>query len=170
MKRIILHWTAGTHHVSALDRAHYHFIVAGDGSVIEGDLRPESNRVINSGRYAAHTRGLNTGSIGVAMAAMLGARERPFDAGAFPITPVQLATFTDLVAELALTYKIRVTRKTVLTHAEVEPTLNVWQRGKWDVAWLPGMKATGDPVTVGDRLRWLIEENIGQINRESIAL
>lgn len=63
MKRIILHWTAGTHRVSALDRAHYHFIVAGDGSVIEGDLRPEANRVINSGRYAAHTRGPNIGQI-----------------------------------------------------------------------------------------------------------
>ncbi|MFN7881706.1 MAG: hypothetical protein ACK5PF_01635, partial [bacterium] len=45
------------------------------------------------------------------------------------------------------------TRETVLTHAEVEPTLKIKQRGKWDITWLPDMKAPGDPVTVGDNLR-----------------
>jgi len=164
-----MHWTAGTHAVSALDREHYHFIVAGDGKVVAGNLRPEANAVIKGGQYAAHTRGLNTGSIGVAVAAMAGARERPFDAGAFPITAPQLAAFTDLVAELALTYKIRITRQTVLTHAEVQPTLNVWQRGKWDIAWLPGMKATSDPLVVGNQLRRLIEVDVGKIQRAGYA-
>lgn len=42
---------------------------------------------------------------------------------------------------------------TTAAHAEVQPTLGITQRGKWDVAWLPGMEAAGDPVLIGDRIR-----------------
>ena len=48
------------------------------------------------------------------------------------------------------------TRQTILSHAEVQPTLGVKQRGKWDIAWIPGMAGPDDPVKVGDRLRALI--------------
>lgn len=164
MKRIIMHWTAGTHTPNAVDKRSYHLIVAGDGSVVQGDFRPESNRKIVDGQYAAHTRGLNTGSIGISMAAMEGAKERPFTSGSYPITPIQLAAFTMLVAEMALTYKIPVTRRTILSHAEVEPTLGVWQRNKWDIMWLPGMDATATPLVVGDSLRRLIQADIAKIN------
>lgn len=47
MKRIILHWSAGSNVVSAIDRDHYHFIIGG-----------------------AHTLNCNTGSIDVALAGM----------------------------------------------------------------------------------------------------
>jgi hypothetical protein len=90
------------------------------------------------------------------MAGMFGARERPFDPGKYPITPKQLRAFAQTVAEFSLTYDIPVTRKTVLTHAEVQGTLGVWQRGKWDVTWLPGMSEPSDPLDVGDGLRQLI--------------
>jgi len=50
----------------------------------------------------------------------------------------------------------------VLTHAEVQPTLGVRQRGKWDITWLPGMEAPGDPIDVGDVLRAKISAALGQ--------
>lgn len=36
MQRIIIHWSAGAHTVSALDRQHYHYIVDDDGDVHVG--------------------------------------------------------------------------------------------------------------------------------------
>ncbi|WP_347139986.1 N-acetylmuramoyl-L-alanine amidase [Paracoccus sp. SSK6] len=153
LKRIIMHWSAGAHSVSALDRQHYHYIVSGTGEAIAGIHRPESNIFPKKGAYAAHILSLNTGSIGVALAAMAGAVERPFNAGKAPITPVQLDKFIHLVAALSCKYGIPVTRETVLSHAEVQPTLKVKQRGKWDICWIPGMFAPGDPVAVGDELR-----------------
>lgn len=157
MKRIIMHWSAGTHTVSNLDREHYHFIIDGSGKVHTGTHTPEDNLNTGDGRYAAHTRGCNTAAIGVAVAAMAGAVERPFNAGKYPITPAQVTALVKLVRELAAKYGIPITRETVLSHAEVERTLKIKQRGKWDIAWLPGMLQTGDPVQVGDHIRGLIK-------------
>jgi hypothetical protein len=157
MKRIIIHWTAGGHTPSNLDRGHYHFIIAGDGSVVKGVHPVEANEKPVKGKYAAHTLNCNSGSIGVAVAAMAGAVERPFSAGKSPITQAQLKALAVLCRDLATKYKIPVTRETILSHAEVQPTLNIRQRSKWDIAWLPGMKAPGDPVEVGDKIRWMIK-------------
>jgi hypothetical protein len=167
MKRIIMHWTAGWNEVSDLDREHYHAIVGGDGRVVYGKFRPEDNESTAT-PYAAHTRALNTGSIGVAMAGMVGATERPFYRGKSPINMTQVKAMAELVAELALTYDIPVTRKTVLTHAEVEPTLGVWQRGKWDITWLPGEDGPMDPIKAGDILRSLVKLNQLEMGRKSI--
>lgn len=156
MKRIINHWTAGTHNVSAIDRKHYHIIVDGDGDEHEGDNPIEANAAFISGKYAAHTLNANTDSIGVAVAAMHGAVERPFNAGRYPITHKQLAALVKVNARLCKQYGIPVTRTTVLSHAEVQPTLGIKQRGKWDIAWLPGMAAPGDPVAVGDKFRAMV--------------
>ena len=160
LSRIIIHWSAGTNTVSDLDRQHYHKIVAGDGMVFSGYHTPEENISVSDGRYAAHTRSCNTGSIGVAFAAMAGAVERPFDSGPFPITARQVDAMARLCGALCRQYGIAVTRQTVLTHAEVQPTLGITQSGKWDVTWLPGMTAPGDPVAVGDKLRDLIRAQI----------
>ena len=154
LKRIVLHWTAGSHTPSPEDREHYHFIIDGAGRVHAGDLPPEANiSTSDADGYAAHTLRCNTGSIGVSLAAMAGARERPFDAGRWPITEAQVEALARHVAELCRRYSIPVTRQTVLSHAEVQPTLGIRQRGKWDITVLPGMAAPGDPVEVGDRLR-----------------
>jgi hypothetical protein len=153
MKRIIMHWTGGNNSVSDLDRDHYHEIAAGDGTRHLGRLRPEANKSTKDGVYVAHTRGLNTGSIGLAMAGMFGAKERPFSTGKYPINKAQLDVFCDMVAEYAETYGIPITPQTVLTHAEVEDTLGVKQRGKWDIAWLPGMSKPISPRAAGDALR-----------------
>jgi hypothetical protein len=160
VKRIIIHWTAGSHKASALDRKHYHFIIEGDGTIVMGNHKPEANASItkpnDSSTYAAHTRGTNTGAIGIAVAAMAGAQERPFNAGRFPITPRQVEALVAHCQRIARVYGIPITRQTVLTHAEVQPTLGIKQAGKWDITWLPGMAGPDDPVKVGDKLRALI--------------
>ena len=157
MKRIIPHWTAGTWTCSSLDKKHYHLIIDGDGVIHKGDHAIEDNLNCSDGDYAAHTRGLNTGSIGVALCGMHGAVESPFNAGAYPLKQGQLDVLYTLCAELIDEYGIPLTRKTVLTHAEVQPTLGVAQSGKWDITWLPGDEKPGDPVEVGDRIRYGIE-------------
>jgi hypothetical protein len=156
MKRIIIHWTAGGHTPSNLDKGHYHFLIDGAGKVHAGAFPVEANAKPVKGKYAAHTLNCNTGSIGVAVCAMAGAVERPFDAGRAPITPAQVKALAALLGDLCARYKIPVTRETVLSHAEVQPTLGIKQRGKWDIAWLPGMKAPGDPVKVGDKIRAMV--------------
>lgn len=153
-----MHWTAGSGRVSPTDKEHYHAIVDQSGRVILGELPVEANlSTRDADGYAAHTLRLNTGSIGLAMAGMAGAEENPFTPGLHPITAHQLRVFVRTVADYAHEYDIRVTRETILTHAEVEPTLGVKQRGKWDITWLPGMDAPDYPIYVGDRLREMIK-------------
>jgi len=156
VRRLILHWTAGTHLTTSSDLDHYHVLVEGDGRVRQGRRNPESNRSTADGDYAAHTRALNTGSIGVAVCAMFGAREAPFRAGDHAITDAQVDSLVRVCADLCETYGIPVTRQTVLTHAEVERTLGVRQRGKWDITWLPKMSEPDDAIIVGDTLRSMI--------------
>lgn len=150
---IVLHWTAGAGKASGLDLEHYHFAVESDGKVVPGKLPPESNINTGDGAYAAHTRNANTGRIGIAACGMRGAVQSPFSAGPSPLTWPQINGLTRLAADLCRRYGIPVTRQTVLTHAEVQPTLGIAQRGKWDITWLPGMTTSGDPVKIGDLLR-----------------
>ncbi|MEM9341596.1 MAG: peptidoglycan-binding protein [Pseudomonadota bacterium] len=157
MKRIILHWTGGAHNPSASDKKHYHILIDGDGELHRGTHAITAN-VPPLRRYAAHTRGSNSNSIGLALCAMGGdARERPFKPGPFPITRVQWETMAQVVAELCLRYGIAVTRSTVLGHGEVQANLGITQNGKWDpmvVEWDPGRSYQ----EVGDSFRARAEE------------
>lgn len=162
LHRIILHWTAGATGVIELEREYYHFLIDHAGKVIPGRFRPEANAKIEGGLYAAHTRALNTGSIGVALDGMAGAQESPFAAGGHPINTAQLKAMAVLVADLCETYMIPISEYSVLTHAEVQPTLGVWQRNKWDITWLPGMPGPGTPRGVGDTLRDMVREAAGE--------
>ena len=65
---------------------------------------------------------------------------------------------TQLVFDLSDRYDIPITPETILTHAEVEPTLGVKQRGKWDITWLPDMDQAGNAVAVGDLLRQKVRD------------
>ena len=159
MDRIILHWTAGGYLPSAEDRAHYHLLIDSAGRAHAGLHPISANAKPIRGAYAAHTLNCNTGSIGIAVCAMAGARERPFGKGRAPITPAQVEALVTEAARLCRGYGIPVTRQTVLSHAEVQPTLGIRQRGKRDYDWLPGM-APGphDPRRVGDWLRAMVRE------------
>ena len=153
MQRIIVHWTGGTNTVSTLDRNHYHFVIAGDGKVVSGMFKPEANLKIVGEEYAAHTLRANTGSIGVSLAGMNGAVESPFLPGKFPINATQWVELVKLCAELCRKYKIAVTPKTLLSHAEVQANLGIVQRGKWDISRLPWDKTVVGAKAVGDKLR-----------------
>lgn len=156
MKRIIIHWSAGTHTPSAIDREHYHFVVAGNGSVVKGDHKVEDNLSISDGIYAAHTRGANAGAIGVAVAAMADAKG-PGALGKYPITKPQFDAMVALVRKLSKQYGIPNTPSTILSHAEVEKTLGIQQRGKIDISFgIPGKPELKTAKACGDYIRSLI--------------
>ena len=162
MKRIHWHWTAGSYIASEVDKEHYHMVVEGDLDVIKGDHTIKDNEVLRGeGTYAAHTLSANTGAIGLSMCCMAGATETPFNAGKFPMMPEQLMQLVNLTAQLCERYKIKVSRTTTLSHAEVQPTLGIPQRGKWDFTRLPFEPSIVGAVAVGDYIRKLVTAELG---------
>ncbi len=142
MKRVITHWTAGGHHASSNDKEHYHILIEADGQLVRGDHTIADNVSTGDGDYAAHTKGCNTGSIGVSLCCMLNAMEHPLKPGPFPMTQKQWETMVIVVADLCDRYDIEVTPKTVLGHGEVTENLGIVQNGKWDpmvLPWNPGL-------------------------------
>lgn len=153
MRRIHVHWTAGTHKANATDLKHYHILIEGDGTPIKGTPSIKLNEAPVKPGYAAHTFNANGDAIGVSMCCMGGAVERPFNAGKWPMTRQQWTAMVRAVAELAARYAIAITPTTVLTHAEVQNNLGITQRGKWDVAILAFDTSVDSAKKVGDRLR-----------------
>jgi hypothetical protein len=145
MERVIGHWSAGSYTVSEVDKEHYHIIVGGDLKLVRGENSIKSNvSTRDADGYAAHTLGCNTGSIGIAVACMANAVESPFNAGTYPMTEAQWLTLAAVAADCCRKYNIKVTPRTVLTHAEVEKTLGIRQRQKWDIAkapWNPSLSS-----------------------------
>lgn len=156
LHRLVMHWTAGAAGVIALELKHYHGVTGSDAVWHAGKFKPEANAMPTTGHYAAHTLNLNTGSIGEALDAMAGAKERPFDGGKNPINKAQLAEFAKRCKMRCDAYRIPIEKWSVLSHAEVQPVLGVKQKNKWDVCWLPGMAAPKSPEYVGDMLREMI--------------
>ena len=157
MKRIVIHWSAGSNKVSSIDKEHYHFIVDGEGNVVKGDHKPEDNLSVADGVYAAHTKGANAGAIGVAVAAMLDAKG-PGQLGPYPIKKAQFDAMIGLVKKLIKQYKIPVTNTTVLTHAEVQKNLGIKQNGKIDISFgIPGKPDLTTATACGDYIRSLLK-------------
>lgn len=144
MQRIIVHWTAGAHKASGLDRSHYHILIEDDGHLVRGTPSILLNQAPVKSGYAAHTLNCNSGSIGVSLCCMAGAIESPFKAGSAPMTRTQWDMLPKVLAALCRRYSITVTRQTVLSHAEVQSTLGITQRGKWDIA-----RLAFDPSVIG---------------------
>lgn len=153
IKRSITHWTAGGGRASPVDKKHYHFITEYDGTVVAGKEEIEDNIVTSDGDYAAHVLNLNTGSAAFAMAGMRGATQVPFDPGPSPLTNEQFERHCRLLADFHQSRGIPVTERTCLTHAEVEPTLGVPQRGKWDITRLPFKPELRGAIAVGNYMR-----------------
>lgn len=127
--RVVMHWTAGTHTPGAIDRLHYHLMIDGIGRAVRG-ARPV-------GSYLPHTRGLNTGSVGLAICAMHRATESPWNAGPYPITDLQWERACQAAAEVLHAYGLTVSSRTLLCHSEVWRVYGVPQREKWDIDRLP---------------------------------
>ena len=161
MKRIVLHWTGGSYVASSLDKEHYHFLIDGERRLIRGKHPVTANVVIgskSSDLYAAHTKGTNTGAIGVSICSMAEAQDKPGHFGKYPLTEAQWQRAAEVLAELCKRYSIPVTDQTVLTHAEVQPNLGIKQSGKWDIARLPFNSSLVGAKACGDDLRRRIKE------------
>jgi len=156
------HWTAGADGVNEVEKDSYNFIISRTGITVPGDFPPEAQTPANIKRgtnfYAAHTRNANSYRIGYAADAMGGAQERPLIWGPWPLTELQIREMTRFTAGLVRTYKLKVSRETILSHAEVERTLGIKQRAKWDITCLPGDTRVRDALEVGDILRDMVQD------------
>lgn len=155
VSRVILHWTAGGAYPGLLDRWHYHLLVDQDGTMHRAHAP--------IGRWPAHTRGLNTGSVGLAACGMAGAQARGSNNGGvwpgrFPLSAHQVEALCVAAAQVLHHYGLAVTERTCPTHCEVPRIYGIPQRGKWDISWLPGMNETL-PALVGERLRQRIRDH-----------
>jgi len=145
LNRITIHHTAGTYTPNQTDLKAYHFLVDGDGKIHKGKYKPEDNINCQDGIYARHCGGCNTGNIGIAICAMYSKD--------YPIKRIQIEAACKLAAELCNKYGIRITNKTVLTHAEVGKMLpHSTSAGKIDIINLPCMAVYG-MENVGNVLR-----------------
>ena len=137
MKRIILHWTAGTGVPTNYEKNFYHYLVDKNGKTHLGVYAPEANLDVKSGHYAAHTGGGNTGSIGVAACGMAGFVSAQ-NCGRNLLTRVQLEAMFALCARLCSRYNIKVSPATVLTHYEFgRQNPKTSSAGKIDLSFLP---------------------------------
>lgn len=156
MSRVIVHWTADDYATGVIDLAHYHIIVRYDSTLVRGRHDISDNVSTADGDYAAHTRGCNSGSIGIAADCMLGAVERPFNPGPYPLLKTQWLMLAAVAADLCRFYRIPVTPKTVLQHGEVQKNLGIAQRGKWDICklpWVPSMSSDAVCEAFRDEVR-----------------
>jgi hypothetical protein len=111
------------------------------------------------GVYAAHTLHCNTGSIGVSACSMMSCIRSPFAAGRAPMKENQWRVMAEATAELCRFYDIPVTPQTVLGHGEVQATLGIAQKDKWDpmvLPWLPEMSMT----QVGIAFRTMVQKHL----------
>ena len=137
MNRIIIHWTAGGGSPNSCDKQHYHYMVDSKGEVHYGIFKPEDNENCADGRYAQHTGGGNTGSVGVAMCGMCG-YSSPNRVGKYPLTKIQCERTFKLIAELAKKYKIDINPLNVMTHYEFgQRNPKTTSFGKIDIVYLP---------------------------------
>ena len=138
MKRIVIHWTAGTNKPCNTDLEHYHFIIDSAGRVYQGKYTPEDNLNCKDGKYAQHTGGGNTDSIGIALCGMYGFKNRT-DVGKYPLSRIQCERCFSLCAELCKKYNILpVTANNVFTHYEFgQKNPKTTSYGKIDIIHLP---------------------------------
>lgn len=155
IKRIILHWTAGRYYPTNFEKQYYHYLVDRDGKVYNGVYTPEDNLDCTDGKYAAHTGGGNTGSIGVAFCAMSGFKSASA-VGQFPITPIQFESCMHFCSELCTKYNLQINPDTVMTHYEFGKTHpKTTSAGKIDIIYLP-------PYS------WVAKDDIGSFIRSKI--
>ena len=105
----------------------------------------------------------------VSLCCMAGAREHPFDAGRYPMTEAQWDQAIAAIAQLADRYDILVTDQTILTHAEVEPNLNIRQNGKWDITRLAFEADVRGYREVGDAMRRRVAAELDALRRPGEA-
>lgn len=157
----VWHWTAGANGLIELEKNAYNFLHDTKGNTYDGNSTIAEQVMYDwrRGIGASHTKSMNTGWIGLSVDAMAGAKQtNPITWGSRPITWEGIDAMLERTAELCDEYGIPISRWTTLSHAEVQPTLGIKQRWKWDYAVLPGDTKSRDPVEVGNILRKRMKE------------
>ena len=169
MQRIHLHWTAGGHKANKTDKKSYHVLVEGDGKLVRGNKPISGNaRGAARGQRTSHTLNANTGAIGISLCCMAGSQERPWKPGRAPMTEAQWNAGIKAIAQLAHAYDILVTPKTILTHAEVWPNLNIRQRNKWDITRLAFDDSIQGHRDIGDHMRSLVAAELDGVANKDV--
>jgi N-acetyl-anhydromuramyl-L-alanine amidase AmpD len=164
MTRIITHWTVGRYDPNETDLAAYHLLIDGDGALHRGKHPISANaagKKMAGDSYAAHTKGCNTGSIGVSICGMFVADGVGIELSKYPFKRVQWNMMCFVVATLAMRYGIPVDNKHILGHGEVEANLDIKQNGKIDPLWLPWQPKLTRPE-VGNLMRMNVKLYMGQ--------
>ncbi len=164
LHRIHWHWTAGAYGIISLEKRAYNYLIDENGDIHDGLFRAEAQANYRVGHAASHTLNANTGAIGVSIDAMAGAKENPFDWGKAPITEQQIDQLVDLSAELGLLYDIPPMPTAMLSHAEVQETLGIRQKWKWDIKILPGMERPQNAIVIGNILRERVRVRMEQLS------
>lgn len=149
LKRVCLHWTAGSLSVNSVDKRHYHYIVDGQGVVHNGIHKPQSNakQLSNRDKYAAHCAGGNSYTLGVAVCGGF----KGYRLGAY--TQKSLERACELIAKVCKNEGIEVTPDTVYTHYEFgKKHPNTDSGGKIDINQIPWDTAIS-PNEVGNEIR-----------------
>ena len=163
LKRIIVHWTAGGPTASANEKRCYHYLVESSGKIVKGTYIPEDNSNCNDGKYAAHTGGGNTGSIGISLCGMAGYKENVPQSARYPLSAIQCEAAWKKIAELCKAYNIQVTPDTVMTHYEFglkHPTTT--SAHKIDIMYLPHEPKL-KPQQIGDYIRTKVKWYLGKL-------
>lgn len=161
VRGVVWHWTAGANGLIALEKKAYNFLHDTHGNTYDGDSTIASQVMYDwrRGIGASHTKNMNTGWIGQSVDAMAGAKQtNPITWGTHPITWDGIDAMLELTADLHREYGFPISKWTTLSHAEVQPTLGIKQRWKWDYVVLPGDVKSRDPVEVGNVLRERLKE------------
>lgn len=165
LKKVCLHWTAGTYSQDDLDFIHYHYTVGKDGVISGGKFPIEANipgpTGLKNGKYAAHCGGGNSYCIGVALRGMAGFKSQG-NVGGYPITQKQFESGCALIAKLCQENGITVSPDTVFTHMEfgkLHPDTE--SAGKIDICFLP-FKPDLPASQVGDFIRGKVQWYLNQ--------
>lgn len=155
LHRVQWHWSASKYAVTAFDLKHYNVVHDFEGNTYDGGARPEhqANYDWRRGVGVSHTKNANTGAIGECVVAMHGATGWPLNQGDFPLTWEGIDAMLRSSIDHHHNFDIPITPYSMLSHAEVEPTLGIAQSGKWDYMTLPDGTKIMDPVECGDFLR-----------------
>lgn len=155
VRGIVWHWTAGSHGIIELERNYYNWLFDRKGNVFDGNhtVQEQVNYDWRRKIGASHTKSMNTGWLGLSVDAMAGAKESPLKWGTNPLTWEGIDAMLDWTMDLCEEYDIPISPWTTLGHAEVQQTLGIRQRFKWDYKVLPGYTRAQDARLVGDVLR-----------------
>ena len=153
---LIWHWTAGRDMPTKNDLKHYNDVFDFEGNQYDGGARIEhqANYDWRHRVGVSHSLNANTGRGGLAVAGMYNAEGWPeLKWGSHPITWEGIDGMLERSAEYCHAFEIPVSKWTTLSHAEIQQTLGIKQKNKWDYMVLPGFSEPKNAVIVGNILR-----------------